>query len=63
LVSEAGRVLTHGQLLSEVWGPTCKNEVQYLRVYMRQLRTKIEENPTRPKRIITVLGVGYRVVP
>jgi len=63
LISEAGRVVTHQQLLTEVWGASCKNEVQYLRVYMRQLRTKVEENATRPKRIMTVLGVGYRVVP
>ena len=63
LLSEAGRVVTHGQLLSEVWGPSCKNEVQYLRVYMRQLRAKVEENAARPSRILTVLGVGYRAVP
>lgn len=61
LVSEEGRVVTHSQLLSEVWGPNAKDEVQYLRVYMRQLRTKIEEDAARPKRILTALGVGYRV--
>ena len=63
LLSEAGRIVRHHQLLTEVWGPSAKDQVQYLRVYMRQLRTKIEENATRPKRIITVLGVGYRVIP
>jgi two-component system, OmpR family, KDP operon response regulator KdpE len=63
LLSEAGRVVTHQHLLSEVWGPSHENEVQYLRVYMRQLRAKIEENASRPKRILTALGVGYRVAP
>jgi two-component system KDP operon response regulator KdpE len=63
LLSEAGRVVTHRQLLSEVWGPSRENEVQYLRVYMRQLRAKIEENAARPQRILTALGVGYRAVP
>lgn len=61
LLSEAGRVVTHHQLLSEVWGTAHRNEVQYLRVYMRQLRAKVEEDPSRPKRILTALGVGYRV--
>jgi len=61
LLSEAGRVVTHHQLLSEVWGPSYKSEVQYLRVYMRQLRAKVEEDASRPRRILTALGVGYRV--
>jgi two-component system KDP operon response regulator KdpE len=61
LAMEAGRVVTHGQLLSEVWGPSRVEEVQYLRTYMRQLRAKIEEDPSRPKRIMTELGVGYRL--
>jgi len=63
LLGEAGRVVTHSQLLSGVWGPSSKNEVQYLRVYMRQLRAKLEENAARPKRLLTALGVGYRVAP
>lgn len=63
LVSEAGRVLTHRQLLTEVWDASCKNEVQYLRVYIRQLRAKIEDDAARPQRIVTVLGVGYRAAP
>jgi two-component system, OmpR family, KDP operon response regulator KdpE len=61
LLNEAGRVVTHQQLLNEVWGPSHKNEVQYLRVYMRQLRAKVEEDASRPRRILTTLGVGYRV--
>jgi two-component system, OmpR family, KDP operon response regulator KdpE len=62
LLSESGGVVTHGRLLREVWGPGSRNELQYLRVYMRQLRVKIEEDAARPKRILTALGVGYRVV-
>ena len=61
LLSEVGRVVLHRQLLQEVWGPGCK-EVQYLRVYMRQLRAKLEEDTARPRRILTVLGVGYRFI-
>jgi two-component system, OmpR family, KDP operon response regulator KdpE len=63
LLSEAGRVVTHRQLLSEVWGPEAAGEVHYLRVFMRQLRAKIEEDAASPKRILTALGVGYRVAP
>lgn len=63
LLGEAGSVVTHGRLLNEVWGPTSKNEVQYLRVYMRQLRMKMEDDAAQPKRLLTALGVGYRVVP
>jgi two-component system KDP operon response regulator KdpE len=59
LACDAGRVVTHRRLLAEVWGAGCL-DVQYLRVYMRQLRSKLEEEAARPKRIITVLGVGYR---
>ena len=61
LLSEAGRVVTHRQLLSEVWGASHENEVQYLRVYMRQLRAKIEEDASRPKRILTALGVRFAI--
>ena len=61
LACEAGQVLTHHKLLREVWGPRRVEEVQYLRVYMKQLREKIEDNPSQPKRIVTALGVGYRL--
>jgi two-component system KDP operon response regulator KdpE len=61
LAMEAGRIVTHRQLLAEVWGPTRTDEVQYLRTYMRQLRSKIEEDASRPKRLMTALGVGYRL--
>lgn len=57
-----GKVLTHQYLLKEVWGPGNVNESQYLRVYIAQLRKKIENNPNRPIHLITESGVGYRFV-
>jgi two-component system KDP operon response regulator KdpE len=62
LVKHAGRVLTHKQLLKEVWGPESSQETHYLRVYMNQLRQKIETDPAQPKYLITEPGVGYRLV-
>lgn len=62
LVRHAGKVLTHRQLLREVWGPSYANESQYLRVYMGQLRHKLEENPARPRYLRTEPGVGYRLL-
>jgi two-component system KDP operon response regulator KdpE len=56
-----GRVLTHGAILSEVWGPGYETESQYLRVYASQLRKKLDDNPARP-RLVTEPGVGYRLV-
>ncbi len=61
LVMHAGKVLTHRQLLREVWGPAQADEVQYLRVFIRGLRQKLEPDPTRPTHILTELGVGYRL--
>jgi len=61
LIKHAGKVLTHRQLLKEVWGPGSGNETHYLRVYMNQLRQKIEPEPTRPKFLLTETGVGYRL--
>jgi two-component system, OmpR family, KDP operon response regulator KdpE len=61
LVTHAGKVLTHRQLLRDVWGPAQADEVQYLRVFIRGLRQKIEPDPTRPTHILTELGVGYRL--
>jgi two-component system KDP operon response regulator KdpE len=55
------QVVTHGQLLREVWGEARVEEMQYLRVYMKQLRHKIEREPARPTRVLTALGVGYRL--
>jgi len=62
LARKADRVVTHRQLLQAVWGATHVNEVHYLRVYVKLLRQKLEENPTQPKRLLTALGVGYRLV-
>ena len=59
LVQHAGKVLTHAFLLKDVWGPT--TDPQYLRVYIRQLRQKIEPQPDRPFYIMTETGVGYRL--
>lgn len=61
LVRHAGMVLTHKHLLTEVWGPAYADELHYLRVYMAQLRHKLESDPTRPKHITTEAGVGYRL--
>ncbi|HVW27830.1 MAG TPA: response regulator transcription factor [Polyangiaceae bacterium] len=63
LAQEPDRVVTHQRLLKAVWGTGYTHELQYLRVYMRQLRQKIEEDPSRPRRLLTALGVGYRLVP
>lgn len=60
LTLHAGRVVTHRQLLRAVWGPNFQEETHYLRVYVGQLRRKIEDNPTQPHFIVTEPGVGYR---
>lgn len=60
LVKHAGKVLTHGQLLREVWGPDA-DQPHYLRVYMNQLRQKLETDPSRPRYLLTETGVGYRL--
>ena len=62
LVRHAGKVLTHAQLLKEVWGPSHESEAHYLRIYIMQLRRKLEANPTRPRYLRTEPGVGYRLV-
>jgi two-component system KDP operon response regulator KdpE len=61
LIRYAGRVVTHRQLLREVWGPNAGEQTQYLRVYMGQLRHKLESNPSRPVFLLTEPGVGYRL--
>jgi two-component system KDP operon response regulator KdpE len=60
LMSHAGRPLTHARLLSSVWGNEYGNEVEYLRTYIRQLRKKLEDNPSRPEYLLTESYVGYR---
>lgn len=62
LAIHAGKVLTHKYLLRTVWGPSYENDVHYLRVYMGQLRRKIEVDPSRPRHIITETGIGYRLL-
>ncbi|MBV8739031.1 MAG: response regulator [Alphaproteobacteria bacterium] len=61
LVVHAGKVLTHRQLLREIWGPAHSEDVQYLRVLVRGLRHKLEPDPTRPTHVLTETGVGYRL--
>jgi two-component system KDP operon response regulator KdpE len=61
LARNPGRVLTHQQLLKDVWGPGRAGQTQYLHVYMGHLRTKLEADPARPKLLITEPGVGYRL--
>lgn len=61
LAKNAGRVLTHRQILHEVWGPNAGSQTQYLRVYMTHLRKKLEVDPARPKLLLNEPGVGYRL--
>ena len=62
LASHAGRVLTHQMILSNVWDPAEADKIEYLRVYMRQLRKKLEEEPEQPKILLTEPGIGYRFI-
>lgn len=62
LARHAGRVLTTRQLLREVWGPAHAEQSHYLRIYVRQLRQKIEPDPQQPRHLLTEIGVGYRLV-
>jgi two-component system KDP operon response regulator KdpE len=62
LVKNEGKVLTHQYLLRAIWGPGFINQSQYLRVFIAQLRKKIEDDPNRPKHVMTESGVGYRFI-
>jgi two-component system, OmpR family, KDP operon response regulator KdpE len=62
LVANEGKVLTHRQILSEVWGPRHENDGHYVRVYMGHLREKLENEPARPQHILTETAVGYRLM-
>ena len=62
LAKHLGLVVTHRQLLSEVWGPSHVGQTHYLRVYMKQLRDKLEEDPVRPRYLVTETGIGYRLL-
>jgi two-component system KDP operon response regulator KdpE len=61
LVRSAGQVVTHRQLLADVWGAEFTEHTQYLRLYMGQLRAKLEADPAEPQRLLTEPGVGYRL--
>ena len=61
LIRYAGKVVTQKQILKEVWGPASGDQIQYLRIYIYQLRQKIETDPDRPKYLLTESGVGYRL--
>jgi two-component system KDP operon response regulator KdpE len=61
LAKHLGMVVTHRQLLTEVWGPTHERDTHYLRIYMKQLRDKLEIDPIRPLHLLTETGVGYRL--
>jgi len=63
LAQHAGLVMTHRQLLREVWGPGHAEESHYLRIFMRQLRQKLEDDPANPRHLTTEVGVGYRFRP
>ena len=63
LVRNAGRLVSSRELLQQVWGPQYGTETNYLRVYMTQLRRKLESNPARPRHFLTETGMGYRFVP
>jgi two-component system KDP operon response regulator KdpE len=62
LIANVGRVLTHRQLLREVWGPSHTGQSHYLRIYMGHLRQKLEIDPTQPRHFLTETAVGYRLV-
>ena len=63
LITKPGKVLTHRQLLREVWGPAYVERGHYLRIYMGHLRQKLEADPTRPRHLLTETGIGYRFCP
>ena len=61
MIKHAGKVLTQQHILNEVWGPSYRENAHYLRIYMSQLRQKLEEDPSQPKFLLTESGVGYRL--
>ena len=62
LVQHRGKVVTHRQILRELWGPNAEDNTHYLRVFMTHLRQKLEPNPGEPKHLRTESGIGYRLV-
>jgi two-component system KDP operon response regulator KdpE len=63
LTRNAGKVLLHDQLLTKIWGPEYLGEMDYLRIYIRRLREKLEQNPQQPTHILTERGIGYKFAP
>ncbi len=63
LARNPNKLIGHKQLLADVWGPAYQTETNYLRVYMAQLRRKLEPDPSRPRHLITEPGMGYRFEP
>ena len=63
LIANTGRVMTHRQLLRDVWGPAHSEQTHYLRIHMGHLRQKLEDDPAQPKHLLTETAVGYRLVP
>jgi len=61
LIRHAGKVMTHRQLLLDVWGPAYVEHAHYVRIYMGQLRRKLEADPAQPRYLLTEAGVGYRL--
>jgi len=61
LIQHAGKVVTHNQIIREIWGASGSDEMQYLRVYVSQLRRKIEADPSDPRLLVTETGIGYRL--
>jgi two-component system KDP operon response regulator KdpE len=61
LAQNAGKVMTHRQILKEVWGPSYQDNVHYIRMYMSQLRYKLEKDPAKPRYLVTESGLGYRL--
>jgi two-component system KDP operon response regulator KdpE len=62
LIRHAGRILTHKQLLNDVWGPNHSEHSHYVRIYMANLRQKLEKDPTQPEHLLTEIGMGYRLI-
>jgi two-component system KDP operon response regulator KdpE len=63
MISNLGRVLTHRQILREVWGPSYVDQGHYVRIHMAHLRQKLEDDPAQPKHLVTETAIGYRLVP
>ena len=63
MIANLGRVLTHRQILREVWGPSYVDQGHYVRIHMAHLRQKLEDDPTQPKHLVTETAIGYRLVP